>query len=98
MCSTPKGSGTTIRVKRFVDDGCDYASYSKMLRRASDRLDQCDEKRKRKAELQASSEGEPKEIEPELPAKRVSIRQQRPARETIVSRLLSHLNVSWNQG
>jgi len=40
MCSTPKSSGTARQVRRYVDDGADYASYSQMLRNASNRIDQ----------------------------------------------------------
>ncbi len=60
MCSTPKGSGTTCRVGRFVDEASDYASYSKMLRRASARTDQREAQRKRQAEATENAEIVPK--------------------------------------
>jgi len=63
MCSTPKGSGSTCQARRFVDDNPDYAAYSKMLRRASARIDQRDAQRKRQTETNENAEVASEEIE-----------------------------------
>ena len=93
MCSTPKSSGTTCKVGRFVDDAADYASYSKMLRRASNRFDQREREaqRKRQAEARESSVNMPEAEEPRASSGDVSAVHQQPFRRSIFSRLLSCL-------
>ena len=93
MCSTPKSSGTTCKVGRFVDDAADYASYSKMLRRASNRFDQREREaqRKRQAEARESSGNIPEAEESQPSSGDVSAVHQQPSRRAIFSRLLNYL-------
>ena len=86
MCSTPKGSGSSCQVKRFVDDAADYESYSQMMRRASDRFEQrqreLEAQRKRREEAGKGAAARPE---------RVGAMRQRPSGGSLVSRLLNFL-------
>jgi hypothetical protein len=94
MCSIPKGSGTTCQIRRYIDDGADYSSYSKMLRKASDRVDQL--QRKARSERQADADDDtgvmPEAIAPKSSSRQVSEVQQQPSHRSLVSRLLSYLD------
>lgn len=93
MCSTPKSSGTTCQVRRLVDEGADYASYSQMLRRASHRFDRREREaqRKRQAEGLESSGNMPEAEAPRSSYQDASAMHQPLSRRSIISRLLSYL-------
>ncbi len=91
MCSTPKSSGITCKVGRFVDQGADYASYSKMLRRASNRFDQRDREaqRKRQTDAQDSLAKTPVAEEPQPSPVDVRAVRPQPHHKSVFLRLLS---------
>ena len=91
MCSTPKNTGFTCKARRFVDDGKDYAAYSKMLWRASNRLDQQDARRKRQAEAEKNSGPVEEAVEPPRSGKSTQIVRQQPCRGSILSWLVNYL-------
>ena len=50
MCSTPKRTGVLFRSTRVDESKADYADYSSMLRRASERADEIQRAREAKRE------------------------------------------------
>ena len=95
MCSTPKGSGRTRQVKPFVDDGADYASYSKMSRQASDSIDRRQREReaqkKRQAGIRECTEVVAKEKERGSSSVSANAEPKRASHRSMLSRLFSYL-------
>jgi hypothetical protein len=86
MCSTPKGSGSSFKSKRFIDEADDYESYSKMMRRASDQFDKREAQHKRQAEtstLEIPGSKSPDNLADEV--------QRNSTHGSIFSRLLNYL-------
>lgn len=96
MCSTPRGSGRVRQVSHLVDVNFDYASHSKMLRHASDRIDQREAQYQQQAEATASDHPAIEvgtETKP-LDKKRPGTEHQLISGKSLLSRLFGYLTTS----